>query len=183
MPAGSRRVGDEELLERRHRRPRRDPEAFGDDRHVAPRDDREALLADDALDRRLRLLRLHRIGRQERDADGVLTGRGKVDPLVAEDPAEEAVRDLDEDACAVAGVGLGTGGPAVLEVRERVEARADELVAGDALHVGDERHAARVVLEARVVETVPGRELPGHEVQRLFGDVARHTCRPVHGSR
>ena len=83
-------------------------EAVGTHRHVAPGDDGEALVLDDALDRRLRLLAAERLDRQEHETDGVVADRREV---VAELRAQEAVGDLDEDAGAVAGVGLGSGAP------------------------------------------------------------------------
>ena len=58
VDAAWRRPGSviEQLLERRHRRPGRRAEAVGVDRHVAPAEDGESLVADDVLDRGLRLL-------------------------------------------------------------------------------------------------------------------------------
>src|SRR5262249_32464721 len=59
---------------------------------------------------------------------------------------------LDEDAGAVAGVGLGTGRTAVVEPAQGPERRRDDVPAPPALDVDHERHATRVVLEPRVVE-------------------------------
>ena len=83
-------------------------------RDVAPAEHAQALLGGELLDPRdgvcgpLRVV----VG-QERDADGVGAGgrQREVDDL-----AQERVRDLDQDAGAVAGVGLGAAGAAVLEV-------------------------------------------------------------------
>ena len=98
------------------------------------------------------------IGRQERHADGVGAGRREVgDALRGEHRAKEAVGDLDQDAGAVTGVGLGAGGAAVLEVGEGHQAGVHQLVAARALDVGDEGDPARVMLETRVVETVRAR--------------------------
>ena len=89
--------------------------------------------------------------------DGV--GARPAGSVEADDRAEEAVGDLDQDAGAVAGVGLGAGGAAVVEVaRARRGPAATMRVAGATpLHVDDERDAAGVVLEARVVEARGGR--------------------------
>ena len=142
---------DDELAEPRHHRPRRHAEAVGMHRHVAPGDDTQAFVVDDALDRRLGLLGGERLDRQERQPDGVLPGRRQ---HVAELAAEEAVGHLDEDPGAVTRVGLGPGRPAVVEVGQRRQGRVDELAADDALQMGDEGHTARVVLEAGVVEAM-----------------------------
>ncbi len=145
------RVRDDELAERRHHRPRRDAEAVGAHRDVAPGHHGEAFVLDDALDRRLRLLAIERVDRQEGESDGVVPDRRQV---VTELAAQEAIGDLHEHAGAVAGVGFGSGCSAVVEVAQRPKCRVDDAATGDALEVGDEGHAARVVLEARVVEAV-----------------------------
>ena len=80
-------------------------------------------------------------------------GGGSSTPGPSWNGAQEAVGDLDEDPGAVARVRLGTRGAAVLEVGQRPEPGQHQVVAGNALDVGHERDAARVVLESRVVET------------------------------
>ena len=64
----------------------------------------------------------------------------------------EAVRDLEQDAGAVAGVDLGAGRAPVLEVAQAGQAHAHDVVAAPAVHVHDERHPARVVLELGAVQ-------------------------------
>ena len=152
-PRGSRRVGNEDLGERRHHGPRRGAEAARIDRDVAPRHHVERLVGGDRLDRRAGLLGGEGVVRVEADADGVRARWREVDSLlVVEHPSQEAVRDLDQDSRAVARVRLGAGGTTVGEVRQGPESRGDELVARHALDVGHEGDAARVVLESRVVE-------------------------------
>jgi hypothetical protein len=65
---------------------------------------------------------------------------------------EEPVGELEEDPGAVAGLRVGAGGAAVLEVREGAQRAADRLVRGAGVEAGDEGDAARVVLVGRVVE-------------------------------
>ena len=101
--------------------------------------------ADDLLDERDRPVCVG-VGRSGRNARPTpyATRRRQVE---VDDRAEEAVGDLDQDAGAVAGVGLGARRAAVLEVAERADAHRHDLVAGPALDVDDERDAAGVVLE------------------------------------
>lgn len=66
----------------------------------------------------------------------------------------ERIRDLNEDARAIAGLGIGGRGPAVLEVLEDRERLDDHVVARAALHPRDEAHAARVVLHRRAIEAM-----------------------------
>ena len=67
------------------------------------------------------------------------------------------MRDLDEDAGAIAGFGIAAAGAAVGEVDQDLDAFDDDVVGFLALDVGDEADTAGVVLEARVVETLGGR--------------------------
>ena len=66
---------------------------------------------------------------------------------------------------AVAGVGLGAGRAAVVEAAHRGERLVEDRVALAALHVDDEADAAAVVLEARVVETLRGRQIRDSRVR------------------
>ncbi len=66
--------------------------------------------------------------------------------------AVEAVGDLDEDPGAVAGVDLGPGRASMLEMAETVKSHADDPVTAATVHVHDERHPARVVLEFGAVQ-------------------------------
>src|SRR5690606_32297405 len=70
---------------------------------------------------------------------------------------EEGVRDLEEDAGAVAGVLLGADGAPVVEVLQRGEAGLDDLTGRSATERGDEGHAAGVVLVRGVVQPLPRR--------------------------
>ena len=70
---------------------------------------------------------------------------------------------------AVAGVGLGAGRAAVLQVAQRAEAHGHDRPAGNALHVGDERNATGVVFEPRVVETVRRGRARLRLIAHLFG--------------
>ncbi len=69
-----------------------------------------------------------------------------------DDRPVERVGHLHEDSRAVAGVGLGAGRAPVVQVAHRCERLVDDGVTLAALHVDDEADAARVVLEAGVVE-------------------------------
>ena len=144
------RTTDEHLAERRHRIARQCADRRIVDRDVAPTEHGQAQFADDlvnALDRRVR------IGtalRQEGDTGGVGAFRRQ---LEVHDGPEEGIGDLDQDARAVTGVRLGTGSTAVLQVHQRGDRLFDDVTALAAVHVDDERDAARVVFESGIVET------------------------------
>src|SRR5207248_3365540 len=89
------------------------------------------------------------VGGDHGDADGVVAGGRE---LEVDDGAQEGVRDLDQDAGAVAGGDLGAGGAAVLHVAQRGERLGDDGVAGDPGEGGDEGDSAGVLLGARVVQ-------------------------------
>ena len=68
------------------------------------------------------------------------------------DRPQELVGHLEQDAGAVAGVGLGPGGTTVGQVGERAQPGHHEFVRPHAPHVGDERDTTGVMFEARVVK-------------------------------
>ena len=147
--------GDEQLDERRHAVQRGLAEQRRVGRHLAPAEDAQALLRGDLLDALAGLGDLLVVTGDERGAGGVrvLAGQLEVDDL-----AEEPVGDLHQDPGAVAGVGLGAGGTAVLEVAQRGQRLADDVVAGNTGHGGHEGDATRVVLVCSVVEPLGRRE-------------------------
>ena len=71
-----------------------------------------------------------------------------------DDRAQERVGDLDQDAGAVAGVGLGAGGAAVLEVAQRGQAWSTMSWPALAGQRGDEGDAAGVVLVLAAVQAL-----------------------------
>ena len=153
---------------------------LGVDRDVAPAEDDLALGAHGALE----LLRAGKARgvflRQEHHPDPVLAGRGKDHALGRHLGAVEVVRDLDQDAGAVAHQRVGTDRAAVVQVLEDLEPLRDDRVRLAPRDVGDEADAARVVLVLSRVE--PGgrrdvhfclrRQAPAldfaHGVPRLF---------------
>ena len=149
------RTGDEHLGEGRHHAARGGAELVGVDGDVAPAEHGEALLGGDLLDPAAGLGGLVGVGGEEAGADGVRVLRRQ---LEVDHRAQERVGDLDEDAGAVAGVGLGAGGAAVVEVAQRGQRLRHDVVAGLAGERRHERHPARVVLVAGVVEPLGRRE-------------------------
>jgi hypothetical protein len=149
--AGTDGLGDEQLGEVRHDRAggRADVGAVRVDRQLAPAEDGQALLggqAGDVLDARGAL---GLVDGQEGDADGVLAHRRQVEVDLG---AQQRVGDLREDAGAVAGVRLGAGRTAVVEVVQGGQPRGHDLPRGTTLHVGDEGDATGVLVVGRVVQ-------------------------------
>ena len=127
------------------------------DRHVAPAEQRLALLGDDVLDDLLHLGAQRRVLRHEDEADRVVAGlrQGEAEPLRL--LGEEGVRDLHQDAGAVAHQRVGADGAAMLEVLEDPQPVLDDPVRLLVLQVDDEADAAGVALVRRVVEARGGR--------------------------
>ena len=185
------RPADEELPVHRLHRLHHLGQAAVVDRHRAPAEELQALLADDAHPHALAVRAQTLVLRHEEMADGIVAGLGQLD---AERPAllaQELVRDLDEDAGAVAGDRVGADGTAVLEVLEDGERVLDQLVRFLALEVGDEADAARVVLAARIEEPARARtswrgiRLPRARCRIRFerhGPAFRLACVPPEGS-
>ena len=69
---------------------------------------------------------------------------------------EEAVRNLNQDASAVAGARIGANRTAVFEVAQNVDGVVDDLMAFLALDIGNEADAAGIFFERRIVKTFGG---------------------------
>ena len=67
---------------------------------------------------------------------------------------QELVRDLHQDAGAVAGQRVGADGAAMGQVLQDLEAVLDDRVARPRLQVGDEADAAGIVFSLRIVESL-----------------------------
>ena len=68
--------------------------------------------------------------------------------------AKKAIRHLNEDAGAVAGIRIGSARPAMFEVDQEVERRADDGVRARAFDVGDKPHTTRVVFVSGAVQAL-----------------------------
>jgi hypothetical protein len=124
------------------------------DRHRAPAEHGLALGLDDLLEALLQPAALDPVARQEDEAAAVLAGGGQRDARLLADLLEEGVRHLQQHAGAVAGVGLGAGCAAVVQVLQDLDRLLQDLVRLAALDVDHEADAAGVVLEPRVVEAL-----------------------------
>ena len=99
------------------------------------------------------------IGGKEHRAGAVAAGGGKVEAGRGRRLAQEAIRHLDQDAGAVAGVRFAAARAAVLQVDQHLETARDDGVRAAAGDVYDEPDATGIVFERRVIQTVPLRRI------------------------
>ena len=125
------------------------------DRHVgAPAEDAQAFARGDLLEGLADELAPLGVARHEQRADAVFAGRRQRDAERLGLAGEEFVRDLHQDAGAVAGARIGADRAAMLEVDQDGERIVDDLVRLAALDVGDESDAAGILGERGIVEAV-----------------------------
>src|SRR5450756_2764337 len=124
---------------------------------VAPAEDAEPFLHHDALHRALGAPARVRFNRQEYHAHAVLAGRRQGEAQFGALADEELVRDLDQDASAVAGFRIAAAGAAMGQVDEHLYALDDNVVRFLTFNVGDEANSAGIVLMAGIVESLRGR--------------------------
>jgi len=67
---------------------------------------------------------------------------------------QELVRHLQEDSGAITRIGFTAAGAAMIQIDEYGQCLLDDLVGLCALHVDDESHAAGVVFELGIVESL-----------------------------
>ena len=99
--------------------------------------------------------------RQECHPHGVIAGLVRRYPQPAELFGEELMRHLYQHARAVARFGIRALSAAMLKAAQRLNAALQDHMGALALYVGDQPHAAGVMLKARVVQALLGQ----------FGDV------------
>ncbi len=149
-------TGDQQDTEVRHalQGGRADTRAFRRDRHVAPAQHPKVLLGGDLSHQLHHPAPLLGVGGQEGYPGGitVLPGRVRLRQFDVGLGAQQLVRQLEQDARAVAAGGLGTGGTAVLQVRERGQRVGDDAVGATAADVGDHGDTAGILFRSRVVQ-------------------------------
>jgi hypothetical protein len=94
------------------------------------------------------------MARQEDIAHAVLSDGRQADAERVRDFPKKSIGRLYQDAGAVAGVRLAAARASVLQVDEHLEAALNDFVRTLSLYIDDEADAARVVLEARVVQAL-----------------------------
>ncbi len=133
------------------------------DGHVAPADRHLPLLVRDPHEQLLADQLLGRIARQEAHRDRVVAGRRQLGvDLLARPAPQERVRQLQQQARAVARLGIGAGRATVLHLAQHLETVLDDRVVGLARDAHDEAETTRGVVVSRVVQRV--RAHVGHEM-------------------
>jgi len=135
------------------------------DWHVAPAEQQLALVLDRALDLVFAGEATRRIARQEDHADAILAQGRQRHAAPAHLLAQESVRHLDQQACAVRELRIPAHRAAVVQVLQDRQALVDDRVRFFALDVRDKTDAASVVLAGRVVEALPTRAMRGLKSQ------------------
>ena len=92
------------------------------------------------------------VARHEQRADGVFAGLRQREAELLRLAREERVRDLHEDARAVAGARIGADRAAMLEIAQDRQRVGDDLMRLAALDVGDEADAAGILFQRRIVQ-------------------------------
>ncbi len=151
-----RRPADEELPEDGLRGDRAGTQAAVVGRHVAPAEQPLSLFGDNVRNGGFHQPPRLIVAREEHQPGAIGALGRQVDVEAGCLPAEEPVRDLNQDAGAVSRVGFAAAGAAVLEVDEHLERVPDNRVRAMALHVHDEADAAGVMLVPGVVEAAGG---------------------------
>ena len=129
-------------------------------RHRAPAEDRLSFRLDDLLEAFLQAAPLRDVLGEKHQTAAIPALFRQRDPRLFADLLEKAMGHLQQHSRTVAGVGFAAARTAMIEVGQHLERLLQNLVRSTALDVDHEAHAARVVFEPGVVETLLGRQ-PG----------------------
>ena len=92
--------------------------------------------------------------------DPVTAGSGQLETDLAAGRVEEIMGNLNQNAGAVAGAGVGAHRAPMGEIEQHLEALLDNAVARLAIEIGDEAHATGIVLQCRIIKSLLSRH-PG----------------------
>ena len=91
---------------------------------------------------------------QEAHGHRIMASLGKIDRSGVRPVAQQGIGKLDQNPGTVAHKGIGTHGTAVVQVDENLQTAGHDFVRFAPLDVGDKTHTARVMLVARIVQTL-----------------------------
>ena len=123
-------------------------------RYLAPPQDLLAFFFHHLVEPVYARLLLVRIGGQEYHAGTVVSEFRQCDPQFTANPGKELVRQLCQHAHAVTGIFLAAAGSPMHQVLEDGEGMFDDSVRFAALDIDHESHPARIMLGARLVQTL-----------------------------
>ena len=132
----------------------REAEHAGIDRHIAPAQNLQSLFARGFPPEAFDILPVDRFARHEQEADAILPGLGQIETEPLGLFGEQAMGQLDQHACTIAGLGIGADCAAVFEVLQNLQAVGDDLMALEVVDVGDETDAAGIVLMSGIIESM-----------------------------
>jgi hypothetical protein len=95
-----------------------------------------------------------RLDGKEGHADAVFSRGRQGETELGALAREELVGDLNQDAGAIAGLGIAAAGAPVGQVDQNLDTFEDDVVRPLALEIRNEANAAGIVLEARVVKAL-----------------------------
>ena len=154
LVANIRTHADDGLADDRHLGEDRGPEARNVGGHVAPTQKDLALDLQEVLELLdgdvARLL----VQGQETHGHRIMASLGKVDRGRVRPVTQQGIGNLDQNPGAVSHEGIGTHGTPVVQVDENLQTAGHDFVRFAPLDVGDKTHPARVMLVARIVQTL-----------------------------
>ena len=148
------RVLDEDLLDVGLGDARDAADGIHVDWRIAPAEHAQSLLADDALDDPFAGQALVALHGEKHHAHAILARVGKGDADAGALAGEELVRDLDEQAGAIARFRIAAAGATVQQVQQDLNALEDDVVGLLALDVDHKPDPAGVALERRIVQAL-----------------------------
>ncbi len=92
------------------------------------------------------------IDRQKDHGHAIGAGLGQLDPQFPALARKKDMRNLDQDACAVARFRIATRSATMCELEQDLKALTDDLVAFFSANAGNKAHSARVVLVTWMVK-------------------------------
>ena len=172
----ARRAPDENLLDVGLRVARHAPDRVSVDRRVAPAEHGQPLLARGFLHDAFAEDSVLRIDGKKYHPDAIFAGRGKRETEARAFALEKSVRNLNQDARAVARLRIAAARAAMREIDQNLNTLQHDIVGFLPFDIGDETEAASVVLVLRAVHALrfgqARKWVDGFHFAPLFHDAA-----------
>ncbi len=170
---------DENLPHERLGRPRRFAQRAIVPGHIAPADDVLALFGANLAENLLAFLPLMGVGGKIDYAGAVMALGGKINLALGAHLFQKGVGHLYQNPGAVPGVYFAPARAAVVKIQEDGQGLGDDFVGLPAFDIDNESHAARIMLELRIIKALFGRQPDRFHFVVLLLSISSHRFRPA----
>ncbi len=146
-------------------------------RHIAPAQQLDPLFLQDPLHHMAGAVAVRSVGRGKDHGHPVAAGLGQFDSQRGADLAQKTIRHLQQNTCAVTGIGFAANRTAMIQVSQNGQGLPDDLMGGIPFDIGNKTNTTGIVLELGIVQPLFFRQSNSFHVATLTESEIPVTCR------